>query len=104
MLTRTLEHFRTHGPWPKWSPHLVGVVDAHCLQLELEEGAAREVRLQQLLRQEPAPLQLQPRLSMQCKSVLTLDLWYSELRHCCPQQMVVVSSESPADKRVACSA
>jgi hypothetical protein len=38
--------------------YLIGVVDARCLQLELEEGAAREVGLQHLLRQEAPPLQL----------------------------------------------
>jgi len=42
--------------------HLVGVVDALRLQLEVEEGAVRKVRLQQLLRQEAPPLQLQARL------------------------------------------
>lgn len=50
--------------------HLVGVVDALRLQLEVEEGAVRKVRLQQLLRQEAPPLQLQARLHLGQRVVL----------------------------------
>ena len=42
--------------------HLVGVVDASGLQLQVEEGAVGEVGSEQLRRQVPPPLQLQARL------------------------------------------